>query len=77
MGIDPVQFGVVMVMNMTMGLITPPLGINLFVAAGLDKRVKFSEMVRHILPPFLVLVAVLMLVTYFPGISLSLVKLLH
>lgn len=77
MGVDPVQFGVVMVMNMTMGLITPPLGINLFVAAGLDKRVKFSEMVRHILPPFLVLVAVLMLVTYFPGISLSLVKLLH
>lgn len=77
MGVDPVQFGVIMVMNMTMGLITPPLGINLFVASGLDTRVKFSEVIKYILPPFLVLVVVLMLVTYFPGISLSVVKLLH
>jgi len=77
LGVDPVQFGVIMVMNMTMGLITPPLGINLFVASGLDTRVKFPEVVKHILPPFLVLVVVLMLVTYFPGIALTVVKLLH
>jgi len=77
MGIDPVHFGVIMVMNMTMGLITPPLGINLFVASGIDTRVKFSEVIKYILPPFLVLVVVLMLVTYFPGIALSVVKLLH
>ena len=60
-----------------MGLITPPLGINLFVASGIDTRVKFSEVIKYILPPFLVLVVVLMLVTYFPGIALSVVKLLH
>lgn len=77
MGVDPVHFGVIMVMNMTMGLITPPLGINLFVAAGLDTRVKFSDILKHILPPFLVLVVVLMLVTYVPDIALCMVKLLH
>ena len=74
-GIDPVQFGVIMVMNMTMGLITPPLGINLFVAAGIDKRGTFKETIKYIWPLFGVLVIVLMLVTYIPGISLSFVKL--
>lgn len=77
LGVNPVQFGVIMVMNMTMGLITPPLGINLFVAAGIDPRVKFSDEIKYILPPFFVLVIVLMLVTYFPGLSLWAVNLLH
>ena len=71
------QFGVVIVMNLTMGLITPPLGINLFVAEGLDKRVKFNEQVRAVIPLFIVLVIVLMLVTYVPDISLALVKVLR
>ena len=74
-GIDPVQFGVIMVMNMTMGLITPPLGINLFVAAGIDKRGTFKETIKYIWPLFGVLVIVLMLVTYIPDISLSFVNL--
>lgn len=77
LGVDPVQFGVVIVMNLTMGLITPPLGINLFVAEGLDKRVKFNEQVRAVIPLFIVLVIVLMLVTYVPDISLALVKVLR
>ena len=64
-----------MVMNMTMGLITPPLGINLLVAAGIDKRGTFKETIKYIWPLFGVLVIVLMLVTYIPGISLSFVKL--
>ena len=76
-GVDPVQFGVIMVMNMTMGLITPPLGINLFVAAGIDKRGTFRDELKYIWPLFGVLVIVLMLVTYIPGISMTLVKLLH
>ena len=77
LGYDPIQFGVVIVMNLTMGLITPPLGINLFVANGIDKRVVFAEQVRRVVPMFLVLVVVLMLVTYIPGLSLALVNLMR
>jgi len=77
MGVDPVHFGVIMVMNMTMGLITPPLGINLFVGAGLDKRISLKEEISYILPLFLSLVVILMLVTYIPDLSLWLVGLTH
>ncbi|WMJ84114.1 TRAP transporter large permease [Oscillospiraceae bacterium LTW-04] len=76
LGIDPIQFGVILVMNMTMGLVTPPLGINLFVANGLDKRVNFGEQVKYVIPFFIGLIAVLMLVSYIPEISLFLVRLL-
>ena len=76
MGVNPVQFGVIMVMNMTMGLITPPLGINLFVSTSLDPRVKLSNQIKYIMPLFLVLFAVLMLVTYVPSVSLWLPSLL-
>ena len=74
LGYDPVQFGVVMVMNLTMGLITPPLGINLFVSTGIDKRVDFGDQVKRVMPMFILLVLVLMLVTYIPSISLMLVR---
>ena len=73
LGVDPVQFGVIIIMNMTMGLVTPPLGINLFVANGIDKRVVFSEQVKYVLPLFAGLVVVLMLVSYIPQLSLLLV----
>lgn len=76
LGINPIQFGVILVLNMTMGLITPPLGINLFVANGIDKRVNFGEQVKYVIPFFLGLVIVLMLVSYVPGISLWLVSML-
>ncbi len=75
LGMDPIHFGVVMVMNMAIGFITPPLGIHLFVGVGLDERVKFNDLVRHIIPQFLVLVVVLLLVTFIPGISMGLVDL--
>lgn len=73
-GVDPVQFGVIMVMNMTIGLITPPLGINLFVAQGLDKRAPFSAICKNVLPLFLGEVLVLLLVTFIPSLSLGLVS---
>lgn len=76
LGIDPIQFGVIMVLNLTMGLITPPLGINLFVANGIDKRVNFGEQVRYVIPFFIGLLVVLMMVSYIPGISLWLVSLM-
>lgn len=77
LGYDAIQFGVVMVMNLTMGLITPPLGINLFVATGVDKRVVFAEQVKRVIPMFIALVVVLMLVTYIPDISLLLVRMMR
>ena len=75
LGMDPIHFGVVMVMNMAIGFITPPLGIHLFVGVGLDKRVKFNELVRAVMPQFVALVVVLMLITYIPEISMGLVNL--
>ena len=77
LGIDPVQFGVVIVMNLTMGLVTPPLGINLFVAQGIDKRINFNEQVKYVVPLFIGLIGVLMLVTYVPDVSLWLVKIMR
>ena len=71
-GVNPVHFGVIMVMNMTMGLITPPLGINLFVAKSMDDRVSFGATVKWVLPLFFAELAVLFLVTYVPSISLGL-----
>ena len=73
LGYNPIQFGVVMVMNLTLGLITPPLGINLFVAQGVDRRVSFGAQVKQVMPIFILLVVVLMLVTYIPGLSLCLI----
>ena len=52
-GVNPIHFGTIMVMNMTIGLITPPLGINLFVAQGIDKRATFSAICKNIIPLFL------------------------
>ena len=75
-GVNPIQFGVIMVMNMTIGLITPPLGINLFVAQGLDKRASFSAICKNVFPLFIGETIVLLLVTFIPSLSLGLVNLL-
>lgn len=74
LNMDPIHFGVVMVMNMAIGFITPPLGIHLFVGVGLDRRVKFNDLVRNIIPQFLVLAVVLLLVTFIPALSMGLVN---
>lgn len=74
MGIDPVQFGIIMVVNMTIGLITPPLGVNLFVAGSLREDVKFKKIIIAVLPFLAVLLIDLLLFTYIPGFSLLLVN---
>ena len=75
-GIDPVHFGVIMVVNLAIGLLTPPLGINLFVANSLRKDVAFKDVVRYSLPALAVLLGVLALLTYVPGLSLFFANLL-
>jgi tripartite ATP-independent transporter DctM subunit len=75
-GIDPVHFGLVMVVNLAMGMITPPFGVNLFAACTVA-RISLDRMVPYLLPFVLVIIACLMVVTYVPGLSLGLRDLVY
>ncbi|WP_410216589.1 TRAP transporter large permease [Paracoccus sp. (in: a-proteobacteria)] len=68
-GYDPVHFGVIMIFNLAIGTITPPVGTGLFVGAGVA-RVRVETAVRALGPFYLLLLAVLMLVTYVPALTL-------
>jgi len=74
LGIDPVHFGMIMLVNLGIGLITPPVGSVLFVASAVSKQ-SIEKVVKAMLPFYCVLFVVLMLVTYIPTISLFLPKL--
>ncbi|MFM1346034.1 TRAP transporter large permease [Yersinia proxima] len=69
LGIDPVHFGMIMLINLGIGLITPPVGSVLFVASAVSKQ-KIEQVVKAMLPFYGALFLVLMLVTYIPEISL-------
>nr|PMH81378.1 hypothetical protein BCU58_21410 [Vibrio sp. 10N.286.48.B7] len=71
MGVDPVHFGVIMIYNLSMGIVTPPVGTVLFVSCGITGE-KITNVIRPLLPIFLVQFIGLLLVTYFPVISLAL-----
>ena len=73
LGIDPIHFGVVIIVNLAIGLFTPPVGMNLYVACGLGK-VSLKELSVAIVPFVLVSLVVLLLITYIPQISLFLVQ---
>ncbi len=75
-GIDPVHFGTIMVVNLALGMITPPFGVNLFAACTVA-RVSLDQIVRHLLPFVLVILGCLMLITYVPQISLALRDLVY
>jgi tripartite ATP-independent transporter DctM subunit len=68
-GVDPVHFGMIMLVNLGIGLITPPVGAVLFVGSAVAK-LRIEEVVRAMWPFFFILFTVLMMVTYLPGISL-------
>ena len=74
LGIDPVHFGMIMLVNLGIGLITPPVGSVLFVASAVSKQ-SIENVVKAMMPFYCVLFVVLMLVTYIPTISLFLPKL--
>lgn len=76
LGIDPIHLGIVVVVNMELGLITPPIGIDLYVASGISKMPLYDVM-RAAAPWILVVAAVLLLVTYIPSLSLFLPNLLY
>jgi C4-dicarboxylate transporter DctM subunit len=75
LGIDPVHLGIIMVVNLEIGMVTPPVGLNLFVASGITKM-SITSVARAALPWSLVLLAFLMVVTYVPSITLWLPNLL-
>jgi len=69
LGIDPIHFGIVIVVNMELGMITPPVGLNLFVASGIT-GLSLKEVIMASLPWSLTILIGLLLVTYVPEISL-------
>ena len=75
MGVDPIHFAVVMCVNVTVGLATPPMGLVLFVAASVSKE-RVETIARQMLPFLAVEVTVIFLITYFPALSMTLPRLL-
>jgi C4-dicarboxylate transporter DctM subunit len=73
LGIDPIHFGVIMAVNLALGLCTPPYGCNLFVGAAVGK-IKMESMFRYIVPLFGVGILGLGLITYIPWLSLMFIK---
>jgi tripartite ATP-independent transporter DctM subunit len=69
LGVDPVHFGMIMLLNLGIGLLTPPVGSTLFVGCAVG-NVKLEEVMRGIWPFYGVMFAVLMLVTFIPALSL-------
>jgi C4-dicarboxylate transporter DctM subunit len=75
LGIDPVHLGIIMVVNLEIGMVTPPVGLNLFVTAGIT-RMSIMAVAHAALPWTLILLAFLILITYVPSITLLLPNLL-
>ena len=71
MGVDPIHFAVVMCVNLTVGLATPPMGLALFVGASVSGQ-RVETIARYMLPFLLVEIVVIFLITYFPILSLAL-----
>ncbi|MBB1438387.1 TRAP transporter large permease subunit [Shewanella sp. SG41-4] len=71
LGIDPIHLGIIMVVNMEIGMLTPPVGLNLFVTAGITGK-SMGWVIQSCLPWLVLLLGFLMLITYIPQISLFL-----
>ena len=71
-GVDPIQFGIIMVVNLAIGFVTPPIGVNLFVASSLAD-VPVMDLARKAVPMIVLFFIALLMVTFIPGLSLFLV----
>ncbi len=72
-GVDPIHFCIIMMLNLGIGVCTPPVGISLMIGCGIG-GVSIEQTIKSLLPFYLVMVAVLMLVTFFPVLSLGLLE---
>ena len=75
-GVDPVHFGLIMVVNLALGMITPPFGVNLFAACTVA-RISLDKIIRHLIPFVCVILACLLIITYVPALSLGLRDLVY
>jgi C4-dicarboxylate transporter DctM subunit len=75
LGIDPIHFGIIVIVNLELGMLTPPLGLNLFVSAGMT-RWPLDRVVRATVPFMVSMTLYLIVVTYVPKLSLFLPELL-
>ena len=76
LGIDLIHFGIIMMVNLAVGMMTPPVGVNLYVVCD-TANVKIESMMKYLLIYFAVLVADILLITYIPAISLTLPALMN
>lgn len=75
LGIDPIHLGIIMVVNMEIGLITPPVGLNLFVTSAVT-GMPVTQVIRAAMPWLMILLSFLVVVTYVPSVSMGLPRLL-
>jgi len=73
LGVNPIHFGVIMIVNLGIGFLTPPAGLNLFVAVGISK-LSMTEVIKGCLPFVAIMIIALMVITYVPWISLVLLN---
>jgi C4-dicarboxylate transporter DctM subunit len=76
LGIDPIHFGVLIVVNMEVGMCHPPVGLNLYVASGITKM-GISELTMAVMPWLMTMLGFLLLITYVPQVSLWLPNLVY
>lgn len=72
-GIDPIHFGIIMIINISMGFCTPPVGVNLFIGCGIS-GVPIEKLSKAVMPYLLTMIVALLVVTFIPGLSLWLLK---
>jgi C4-dicarboxylate transporter DctM subunit len=72
-GVDPLHFGIIIVVNLAIGMVTPPLGVCLFIGCSIGK-ISIEQITRAVWPFILVLIADILLITYLPWISMFLPK---
>ncbi len=74
LGFDPIWFAIIMVINMELALISPPVGLNLFVLKGIDKSNTISEIVKGVIPYAIIMVFFIVLLSLFPEIATFLIN---
>jgi C4-dicarboxylate transporter DctM subunit len=75
-GVDPIHFGLMMVFNCTIGFVTPPVGLNLYVAAKIGEGIEFGTLIKNVVPFLIIMLILLVIITYIPDVSLFLPRVL-
>ncbi|MCM3160776.1 TRAP transporter large permease [Metabacillus litoralis] len=75
-GVDPVHFGIIMIVNLAMGMVTPPLGVNLFVACQIGE-LRIDQIIRPLVPFLIVIIVNVFLLSYIPGLALGVLEIFN